>query len=184
MNLLEYYQNQLPVNDNFVTRKCQLPAEGDINLFGVRGSGKSSVVLDYLEFENEESLLYIDMNEPNLIFAELSIVTLQKFIDSNDIEILVLDHYEKNLLPSFPNVKRLIVISRIDMEHKDFTSVEIFPLDYEEFLALEVGHTQNSGFNNFLRLGTLPALARFPKTYSQQMKVFGRILSPLVQTFR
>ena len=172
MNLLEYYQNQLPTNDNYVTRKCQLPTDGDINLFGVRGSGKSSIVLDFLELEDQESVLYIDMDEPNLIFSGLDIVTLQKFIDNNAVKVLVLDHYKKYDLPSFPNVQKLIIVSRICLEHNDLNSVEIFPLDYEEFLALEVSHTQNRGFNNFLRLGTLPALARFPKTSSQQMKLF------------
>ena len=49
MNLLEYYQNQLPNNENFVPRKCQLPLEGDINLYGVRGAGKTSIALDFLD---------------------------------------------------------------------------------------------------------------------------------------
>jgi len=172
MNLLDYYQNQCPINDKFVTRKYQIPEDGDINLFGVRGSGKSSIVFDFLEFKEDVNILYIDMDEPNLIFNELTINILQTYIDENKIEILVLDHYEKDDLPSFPNVQKLIVVSRICLECSKLTSIEVFPLDYEEFLAHELGNTQNRGFNNFLRLGTLPALARSQKTSSLRMKQF------------
>ena len=44
MDLLDYFQNQQYANtDYFVHRKCQIPlAQEDINLFGVRGSGKTA----------------------------------------------------------------------------------------------------------------------------------------------
>lgn len=58
MDLLEYYQNQRPRNENFVPRKRQLPKEGDINLYGVRGSGKSTLILDSLS-ENEKEIFFI-----------------------------------------------------------------------------------------------------------------------------
>jgi hypothetical protein len=172
MDLLEYYQNQHPINDNYVPRKCQLPQKGDINLFGVRGSGKTSIVLDLLEDVDEETALYIDMEDPNLIFSPLATVTLQHFIDRNGISLLVLDHYEEDSLPSFPNVERLIVLSRIKLIDDLLTPIELFPLDYEEFLAFETSVVQNKGFNHFLRSGTLPMLARSQKTALQSMKTF------------
>jgi len=172
MDLLEYYQNQHPIIDNYVTRKCQVPEKGDINLFGVRGSGKTTIVLDLLAEEDEESSLYIDFEDPNLIFSPLSVVTIQQFIDRNGITLLVLDHYTQGLLPSFPNVERLIVLSRIKIIEDALTPIELFPLDYEEFLAFETGMIQNQGFNHFLRSGTLPGLARSQKTASLSMKTF------------
>ena len=172
MDLLEYYQNQHPINDNYVPRKCQLPPNGDINLFGVRSSGKTTIVLDLLAEEEEETTLYIDFEDPNLIFSPLTIVTLQHFIDKNSITLLVLDHYIEGALPSFPNVERLIVLSRIKLTDDSFTPLELFPLDYEEFLAFETSSIQNKGFNHFLRSGTLPGLARSQKTSSQAMKTF------------
>ena len=172
MNLLEYYQNQLPNSENFVPRKSQLPNEGDINLYGVRASGKTSIILDYLcELQNDE-LLYIDLEDPNLIFNTLELLTLQHYIDKNNITILVLDHYKEGLLSSFPNVLRLIVLTRIPLKDKNFTPIELFPLDYEEFLAFETSSAQNRGFNHFLRSGTLPLLARSQKTSTQAMKTF------------
>ena len=170
MNLLEYYQNQQPMNDHFVMRKCQIPNEGDINLYGVRSSGKTSIILDLLQ--EEKNALYIDFNDPNLIFNTLNTLTLQQYIDKENTTLLILDHYYENLLPYFPNVNRLIVLSRIPLVTKDLLSIELFPLDYEEFLAFEGTSSQNRGFNNFLRSGTLPLSARSQKTHIQTMKTF------------
>jgi len=172
MNLLEYYQNQLPSSENFVPRKCQLPLEKDINLYGVRGSGKTAIILDYLFEAQRDALLYIDLEDPNLIFNTLDTLTLQHYIDKNNISILVLDHYKEGLLSSFPNVLRLIVLTRIPLKDKNFIAIELFPLDYEEFLAFETSSAQNRGFNHFLRSGTLPLLARSQKTSTQAMKTF------------
>jgi len=172
MNLLEYYQNQHPKNTHFVPRKCQIPQEGDINLYGVRSSGKTSLVLDLLLEEDVDTTLYIDLEDPNLIFNTLTTLMLQQYIDKEGITLLVIDHYKQGLLSVFPNVARLIVLSRIPLEDKAFAPIELFPLDYEEFLAFESGSTGNRGFNHFLRSGTLPLLAGTQKSNTQMMKTF------------
>ena len=172
MELLEYYQNQQYISDNYVTRKCQLPPHIDINLYGVRGSGKTAMVLDLVIQEDPETTLYIDMQDPNLIFTSLTPLALQQYIDKHHIKILVLDHYEESSLVSFPNVERLIVLSRIALQNKALSPIELFPLDYEEFLAFESSLAQNRGFNHFLRSGTLPLLARSQKNATQTMKLF------------
>ncbi len=172
MDLLEYYQNQHPITENYVPRKCQLPLEEDINLYGVRGSGKTTIVLDLLLEEGGEKTLYIDLDDPNLIFNAISTLALQQYIDREGITLLVLDHYSKDLLSAFPNVARLIVLSRIALPDSFLTPIELFPLDYEEFLAFESTVSQSSGFNHFLRSGTLPLLAHSQKTSTQAMKTF------------
>lgn len=172
MNLLEYYQNQLPSSENFVPRKCQFPDNGDINLYGVRGSGKTSIILDYLSELNHEEVLYIDLEDPNLMFNTLETLTLQQYIDRQHIKMLILDHYEEGMLSTFPNVLRLCILTRLPLDDKHFTPLELFPLDYEEFLAFEHTTAQNRGFNHFLRSGTLPHLARAQKNSTQAMKTF------------
>ena len=172
MKLLEYYQNQHYNADYVIQRKCQIPFEGDINLYGTRGSGKTSIILDMLSGEDEERSLYIDLDDPNLIFDSLSTLALQQYIDREGISLLILDHYRKGYLPTFPNVQRLIVVTRIPLEDKKLMPLELFPLDYEEFLAFESTSAQNRGFNHFLRSGTLPLLARSQKTSTQAMKTF------------
>jgi len=172
MELLEYYQNQQHSSDHYVTRKCQLPIHSDINLYGVRGSGKTAIILDLLSQEASETTLYIDFQDPNLIFTTLTTLALQQYIDRNGITLLILDHYEVTFLSSFPNVERLIVVSRIALQNKMLTPIELFPLDYEEFLAFESSFVQNRGFNHFLRSGTLPLLATSQKTAIHSMKLF------------
>jgi hypothetical protein len=172
MDLLEYYQNQRHLTENYIPRKCQLPPEGDINLYGVRGSGKTAMIFDLLHEEDQDTTLYIDLEDPNLVFHTLTTLSLQQYIDREGITLLVLDHYTEGYLPYFPNVERLIVLSRIALEMKDLTPVELFPLDYEEFLAFESSASQSSGFNHFLRSGTLPLIARSQKTSIQAMKTF------------
>lgn len=172
MELLEYYQNQRYNTENYVPRKCQLPLNGDINLFGVRGAGKTTMILDLMHDENVELTLYIDLEDPNLIFNRLSTLSLQQYIDREGITLLILDHYHEGYLPYFPNVERLIVLSRIPLENENLSPIELFPLDYEEFLAFETSAAQSSGFNHFLRAGTLPLIARSQKTSTQAMKTF------------
>ncbi len=172
MNLLEYYQNQYPKNDHFITRKCQIPDVGDINLYGVRSAGKTALALDLLLNKDTERSLYIDLEDPNLIFSTLTTLMLQQYIDREGITLLILDHYVDGLFQSFPNVERLIVLSRISLHNKALTGMELFPLDYEEFLAFESTSVGSQGFNHFLRSGTLPQLARSQKTSIQEMKIF------------
>jgi len=172
MDLLEYYQNQHPITENYVPRKCQLPIKGDINLYGVRGAGKTTIILDLLLEEDAEKTLYIDLDDPNLMFNTITTLSLQQYIDREGITLLVLDHYNEGYLSTFPNVERLIILSRIGLTNKDLTPIELFPLDYEEFLAFETTSAQNRGFNHFLRSGTLPILARSQKTNTQAMKTF------------
>lgn len=172
MKLLDYYHNQRFNTVNYTPRKCQLPPEKDINLFGVRGSGKTTMMMDLLTHIEEAYSLYIDFDDPNLIFNPLTSISLQQYIDRQSISLLILDHYVKDRLPYFPNVQRLIVISRKALEDSLLTPIELFPLDYEEFLAFESTITQTNGFNHFLRSGTLPQLAQSQKVHTLTMKRF------------
>jgi len=172
MNLLEYYHNQFPKCENFVPRKCSLLENADINLFGARGSGKTYIVLDYLVQTENIEILYIDFDDPNLIFNTFDRLLLQQYIDKHDIKILILDHYIEGFFSHFPNVQQLIVISRVPLYIKALISIELFPLDYEEFLAFENIAMHTQGFNHFLRSGTLPLIAHSQKTNILSMKSF------------
>lgn len=172
MQLLEYFQNQRYQTENYIPRKCQLPEGEDINLFGVRGAGKSTIIFDLMQEEDAETTLYIDLEDPNLIFQSISALSLQQYIDREGITLLILDHYTQGYLPSFPNVHRLIVLSRMPLHDPALQPVELFPLDYEEFLAFKSSTAPSSGFNHFLRAGTLPLVARSQKTPLLAMKNF------------
>jgi len=172
MDLLEYYHNQLPKSENFVPRKCTLLENADINLFGVRGAGKTYIVLDYLAQTENIEILYIDFDDPNLIFNTFTTLLLQQYIDRHGIKILIFDHYVEGFFSRFPNVLQLIVISRVPLLLNTLIPIELFPLDYEEFLAFENIAIHAHGFKHFLRSGTLPLLANAQKTHALTMKSF------------
>jgi len=172
MKLLEYYQNQHYPSEKYVVRKSQIPQKGNVNLFGVRGAGKSAMVLDILGDEDKEKTLYIDLDDPNLIFSPLTTPILQRYIESTGITLLILDHYTEGYLNTFPTVERLIVVSRIPLCDTTFIPLELFPLDYEEFLAFESSISATNAFNHYLRAGTLPAMAKLHKSNASAMKTF------------
>jgi hypothetical protein len=173
MQILEHFYTQVPPNESFTIRKVQLRTESNINLFGVRGSGKSAIVFDFLlnHYENEEEYLYIDFDDPLLFFDNIEAKELERFIAYRQIKTLVLDHYTPNSLEFIPNVETTIVVSRIDLKLHGFIPQELFALDYEEFIAFEKKAHQNS-FNNFLKLGTLPQMAHQGAIRSDTLKRF------------
>jgi len=174
MKRLDYFQNHTPVNASYTYRKLQLPDENHINLYGIRGAGKSALVVDYLQDMDYETLLYIDCEDPNLSFAPLSASEIQTYVEENGIELLVLDHYEACSLETLPLAERRIIISRRALDLPGFSQVELFPLDYEEFLAFERGSSQTSSFNHFLKLGTLPLMSQYSYRSTTELKTFLR----------
>ena len=171
MDLLEHYHEQPPMNEHFIFRKTEIPPVGDLNLFGARGCGKTALILNYMESQ-DESTLYIDLEDPNLILNTLDTLPLQDYIEEQQITELILDHYEEGMLDNFPDVERLIVISRIAVIEIDLTPLQLFPLDYEEFLAFEHTSSSSIAFNHFLKTGTLPKMAKHTKNTTLHMKQF------------
>jgi predicted AAA+ superfamily ATPase len=171
MDLLEHYHTHPPVNDHYILRKTDLPEEGDVNLYGARGCGKTALILDYLHEQGEE-ILYIDLEDPNLILNTLDTLPLQAFIEEYGISKLILDHYEEGMLETFPRVERLIVLSRIPLKEGSFIPLHLSPLDYEEFLAFQSSSSATVTFNHFLKAGTLPAMSRQSGNTTLLMKQF------------
>jgi hypothetical protein len=159
MNLLEYCYLNRPKNDFFAPRKTQLDQSPLINLCGVRGSGKTSFILDWLDNLDEESL-YIDMGDPKMLFEAFTLKSLQRYIQEKEIKTVVLDHYDVAFFDTLPVCDRLIIITRIQAEIKSATAIRLHTIDYEEFLGFETNVSQTNGFSHFFKLGSLPALLK------------------------
>lgn len=169
MEMLEYFYQNRPQNENFVPRKCTIDDHPLINLFGARGVGKSALVLDYLANLDKKNILYIDLDDPNILFAPLG--SLQNFIDKEAIETLVLDHYDDNDI-SLPKVKQLIIVSREPIEDNNFIQIKLTPLDFEEFLAFENSAHTSASFSHYLKIGSLPRFAASHKATPLETKEF------------
>jgi len=177
MDLLEHYHENPPQNEHYTIRKISLPKEGHVNLHGARGTGKTAIVLDHLSQAGERSL-YIDLEDPNLILNTLETLPLQAYIEEKGIETLILDHYEEGMIEELPKTKRIILLSRTPIDLPDFTHVQLFGLDYEEFLATESAAHALNAFNRFLKCGTLPAMSKAKNTTLPMKQFFQQQFSP------
>ncbi len=171
MDLLEHYHEQPPINEHYMLRKVQLASEGNVNLHGARGTGKTALILDYLQ-EQDESTLYIDLEEPNLILNTLDTLPLQDYINEFKITELILDHYEEGMIEELPKVTRMVIISRTPFQEEDFIHQQLFTLDYEEFFSFTHASSAIHAFNHFLKAGTLPAMAKHSNNTTLAMKQF------------
>ncbi len=161
MQLLEYFYDRNNDIGNYHQRKFNLPETDKTLLYGSPASGKTSLVLDYLMNYDPELTLYIDFQDPKFQFRDMLEEDVEGFVEANEIEILVLDHYEHEYFETFPKVKKLIVISSTYYKYEDnFTYLHLPLLDYEEFFSFQKRGTEKQIFNLFFKQGTLPQLAR------------------------
>ena len=159
MELFDHFFEQKIKIDTFYPRKLQLPTNGSFLLYGARGVGKSALIIDYLKF-TKKRYLYIDADDPVFLFDDIDSDNLNLFIKTEEIELVVIDHYFKGFLRDFPKVEQLILVSRDKDVIKGLPKYQLLPLDYEEFLGFDRFLTPQSAFNHFLRLGTLPKIAK------------------------
>ncbi len=160
MQLLEYFYDRNNEINSYQPRKITISNTAKTFIYGSPASGKTSLVLNYLmSFDNEE-VLYIDFKDPKFAFLDIMEEDVQSFVEANEINYLVLDHYTHEYFEILPKVKQLIIISSTYYNYgEDFKKLNLPLLDYEEFFAFQKRGTEKQIFNQFLRQGTLPQLA-------------------------
>jgi len=167
--LEEFYKTDLYI-DKFHDRKVflevpeyKLNSSGKIQtvisaksyqINGISQSGKTKLVKHYLLGLKKSSYIYIDCNDIRIDFSELN-ANLSKFCIANKIDVLVLDNYCSEI--NFINVSQLIITSEIHLDIDLLQSIQIYPLDYEEFLAYEHKY-DSSALNHFFQLGGFPSM--------------------------
>jgi len=175
MQLLEYFYDRNNEIGTYHRRKFSIPKSNKIVIYGSPASGKTYLVLDYLMNFDREDILYIDFQDPKFMFIDIMHEDIEGFVQSNEIEILVLDHYEHGYFEQLPNAKQIIVVSDRFYDYgDDFTTIQIPLLDYEEFFSFQKQSSQKQAFNLFLRQGTLPQLATMSVPKEQLFKQFIR----------
>lgn len=160
MQLLEYFYNRDNTIINYHQRKFNIPPSNRLLIYGSPASGKTSLVLDYLMNYDIEEALYIDFKDPKFYFRDIIEEDIEGFIEANEINVLVLDHYKHNYFEYLPKVEKLIIVSSTYFDYKEkFEYLNLPLLDYEEFFSFQKRGTETQIFNLFLKRGTLPQLA-------------------------
>ncbi len=150
--LEEFYKTDLYI-EKFHYRKLFIE-EKSYQINGISQSGKSKLVKNYLLGLKKNSYLYIDCSDIRIDIDELN-SHLTAFCNKNRIDTLVLDNYVQEI--SFVNVSQLIITSQVHFNIDILETLQLYPLDYEEFLAYEHKY-DSSALNHFFQLGGLPSM--------------------------
>jgi len=145
--LEEFYKTDLSL-EKFHPRKHYID-EKSYQINGVTHSGKSKLIKHYLLGHKKSSYLYINCDDVRIEIDALN-TTLASFCNKNKIDILVLDNYKESI--KIVNVPQLIITSQSRLDIDFLEPLQLYPLDYEEFLAYENKY-DSSALNNFFQLG-------------------------------
>ncbi|MDF1882478.1 ATP-binding protein [Sulfurimonas sp. SAG-AH-194-C21] len=145
--LEEYYKTDLNL-ERFHFRKLFLD-DKSYQISGISQSGKTKLVKNYLLGLKKNSYLYIDCNDIR-IDVDLLNKELNSFCNRNKIDVLVLDNYIETI--NFVNVSQLIITTELVIKVDVLIPLQLYPLDYEEFLAYEDKY-DSSALNHFFQLG-------------------------------
>jgi len=145
---LTYYPRKVSINDPKTL------------LFGSKRSGKSYIVLDHLSRLKKGSFLYIDFSD--LRINQAIFIGLPNFLKVKGIKLLVLDNFDFSF--KIPPCEEVIVTTHLNQTIDGFKKSDVFPLDFEEFIAFEKRQFQiESIFNDYATIGTYPAIAQTSK---------------------
>ncbi|MDR0762542.1 MAG: hypothetical protein LBF13_05805, partial [Campylobacteraceae bacterium] len=157
MDILEILYDNPPKTHLFLPRKYEITAKKTA-LYGPRFSGKSSVIIDYLNKFSRKELLYIDFSDTRVDAKNLK--PLQNFIDKNSIKVVILEHFDFQC--AIPEVEEVILSSTAKLEIEGFDELFVPLLDFEEFASFNFDkkHQNIEGiFTLFEKNGTYPQMA-------------------------
>jgi len=152
--LEELYKTDLHI-DKFHQRKVFID-DKSYQINGIAQSGKTKLVKNYLHSLKKNTYLYIDCSDIRIDITQLN-NTLSSFCNKNRIDTLVLANYIPTI--KFVNVSQLIITSEIHYPYDMLETIQLFPLDYEEFLAYEHKY-DSSALNHFFQLGGFPIMQK------------------------
>jgi len=161
--LEELYKTDLHI-EKFHDRKVFVGDES-YQINGISQSGKTKLLKNYLLSLKKNSYLYIDCNDIRIDVDELN-KNLSKFCTINKIDVLAFDNYKPEV--KFVNVSQLIITSIVHYDIDILTTLQLYPLDYEEFLAYEHKY-DSSALNHFFQLGGLPSMH---KIYADERNIY------------
>ncbi|MDX1809152.1 MAG: ATP-binding protein [Sulfurospirillaceae bacterium] len=172
MNLLETLYEINYKNDTYYERKAKIIFDKTL-ILGPRKSGKTHLIVDYLQNFNSTDFLYIDFLDERLNEEELDGNKLSIFLNEHGIKILILENFDFSF--ELPNVDKIIITSDLcDKKLENFHTLYLHPLDFEEFILFDKKHSNiEQLFNQFTNQGSLPEIAMYHENdrYKKMQKV-------------
>lgn len=148
-----------------------------IVLLGPRGSGKSSMIFDYLSQREKGSFLYIDFDDFRLKDKNIH-RDLPKFLKNHHVKLLVLENFNFNF--EIPSCEEVIITTNKKITLEGFVSLTLYPLDFEEFISFDKRELNLEAiFSAYAVNGTFPIMHKesrsdFIKIYQTFLKTFIR----------
>lgn len=143
-------------------------------IYGVKNSGKTSILINYLKSLKKESFLYIDF-EDFRVNTETLENDLFEFLKRYNIETLAIDNFDFSI--SLPEIESIILTSNRYQKIENFRVQKLYPLDFEEYLLFNrKAQDTISAFNQFIKDGTFPEIALTPE-YQRISKLQSIILT-------
>jgi predicted AAA+ superfamily ATPase len=144
-----------------------------ILLLGPRGSGKSTMIYDYISGMTKGSFLYIDFNDFRMRDYDVG-TYLPNFIKKHHIRLLVLEHFDFSF--EIPSCEEVIITTCQKRSLDGFTSQTLYPLDFEEFISFDKRELNLEAiFSTYAISGTFPAI--FGQQKSDFIKVYQDFLN-------
>jgi predicted AAA+ superfamily ATPase len=145
--LEEFYKTDLQV-EKYHQRKVYID-DKSYQINGITQSGKTKLIKNYLLSLKKNSYLYINCQDIRIDIEKLNKL-LPSFCIEHKIDVLALDNYAPAF--EFPNVSQLLISSEVHYDLPYLETLQLYPLDYEEFLAYE-HKFDSSALNHFVQLG-------------------------------
>ena len=150
----EFYKTDIQL-EKYHDRKTSIE-DKSCQINGISQSGKTYLIKNYLLNLKKNSYLYIDCDDIRIDIAKLN-QQLSSYLNQKKITVLVLDNYTQEI--RLVNVSQLILSSQIHLKYDFLETLQLFPLDYEEFLAYEHKY-DSSALNHFFQIGGLPVIQK------------------------
>jgi len=141
-------------------RKVTITAKKTL-LLGPKGSGKSTLIFDYLSHKSKGSYLYIDFDDFRLKDKNIEDF-LESFLNKHHISCLVLENFDFSF--KIPLIDEVIVSTNKKYSIDGFDTVTFFPLDFEEFISFDKRELNLEAiFSSYTIQGTFPAMQKEQK---------------------
>lgn len=156
MKNLSYFYENPPQILQFFDRKKQISQNKTI-IFGPINSGKSTIAINFLQNFKQNETLYINFGDIRCDKLEI-LQNFNDFLKQNPkIKAVILDEIDETILPKLKNLnfpEFCILISNFAFEIENFQQLQIFPLDFEEFIAFyKKNYETQTIFSHFLVFG-------------------------------